>query len=438
MPTDNDYYVFASENSEEDKENLSWQGLIIDDDKFYQRIKESFKEVLFEGRKITLLNAYTLLQAQEILQHTELDLIIINVDLLNSDSALELLKCFHQKAKKNHFRIILTGKSCQDVININLIKQYHIDSWFDKEAEKNTIYLSLLSSLRHLHSIRQLLTARQEVKKIVEMSTRFVPASFLKMLNKSKITDIQLTDHIKQEMTVLFLDIRSFTTLSEFLTPEETFQFINNFLSYLQPLIASNEGFIDKFIGDAIMALFPQTADNAVKAAIGMIEALEKYNYSRMAKYEAPIKIGIGINSGNLIMGIVGFYDRLEFTVISDTVNTASRIEKLTKKIGASILISENTLKSLKDPNQFHYRDLSKIEIVGKHEFIKIYEIFDADPPAVIHLKQQTCDDFKQAVTLYENYDYSQARSRFEKILNINPHDRPAKYFLEKIESSIR
>ncbi|TAF33592.1 MAG: response regulator, partial [Oscillatoriales cyanobacterium] len=178
---------------------------------------------------------------------------------------------------------------------------------------------------------------------ITQATSRFVPNEFLGFLGCESIVDIKLGDAVQLEMSVLFSDIREFTTLSEQMTPEDNFKFINSYLSHMEPLIVENRGFIDKYIGDAIMALFSEGADDAVRAGIAMLHALVEYNQERASAGYIPIKIGVGINTGSLMLGIVGGPSRMDGTVISDAVNLASRIESLTKKYGVSLLITDPT-----------------------------------------------------------------------------------------------
>ena len=160
--------------------------------------------------------------------------------------------------------------------------------------------------------------------------------------------DIQLGDQMQKEMAILFSDIRSFTDLSEKLTPKENFNFLNSYLKRMSPAIQKNNGFIDKYIGDAIMALFPGDVEDAINAAVDMQKEIRIYNQHRLKLGYDPIKVGCGIHTGNLMLGIIGADDRMEGTVIADSVNVASRIEGLTKVYDASILISDVILKKVK------------------------------------------------------------------------------------------
>src|SRR5262249_34839947 len=152
--------------------------------------------------------------------------------------------------------------------------------------------------------------SKTELLNIVTAASRFVPQMFLKILKKESIANIQLSDCVEKELTILFLDIRSFTTLSEFATSQESFEFVNDCLSYFEPCIIQNNGFIDKHIGDGFLAIFPNQPDDAVKAAITILQSLERYNYKRIMRKQVPIRIGVGINTGTVILGVIGFNDR--------------------------------------------------------------------------------------------------------------------------------
>lgn len=205
---------------------------------------------------------------------------------------------------------------------------------------------------------------------------RFVPQDFLSLLQKQSIVDVGLGDQVQETMTILFTDIRNFTTISEGMTPEENFQFLNSFLSAMAPVIRKNNGFVDKFIGDAIMALYPNNADNALQCALDMRKALQQYNQERAKQGKSPIDIGIGINTGLLMLGIVGEKNRMNATVISDAVNIASRIETLTKSYKTPILISEDTFKNLKNPARYRIEIVdNQVLVKGKTKPIAVYKV---------------------------------------------------------------
>ncbi|HSV55975.1 MAG TPA: adenylate/guanylate cyclase domain-containing protein, partial [Magnetospirillaceae bacterium] len=177
---------------------------------------------------------------------------------------------------------------------------------------------------------------------------RFIPAEFLDFLQKAEITDLRLGDHVRKDMTIFFSDIRGFTLLSETLTEEETFAFINSYLARMVPIIRERGGFVDKYVGDAIMALFPHSAgaDRALRASLDMHDRLLEYNRHRASVGYSPIEMGIGIHTGALMLGVVGVQDRMENTVISDAVNLASRLQAIAKAFNIGVVISEQSFKS--------------------------------------------------------------------------------------------
>ncbi|MEW6494297.1 MAG: AAA family ATPase [Cyanobacteriota bacterium] len=279
--------------------------------------------------------------------------------------------------------------------------------------------------------------ALEAESKLTNAASRFVPNEFLSFLGHKSIVDVQLGDQVQKEMSVLFADIRNFTTLSESMTPQDNFKFINAFLSRMEPLIIEHQGFIDKYIGDAIMALFSGSADDAVKAGIAMLHQLTEYNQHRANSGYAPIQIGIGINTGSLMLGTVGGQNRMDSTVISDAVNLASRIEKLTKNYGVSLLISHHTFSQLNDVNQYTFRIIERVQVKGKSAAVSVYEIFDADPPKIRDKKLVTKTEFEEALLLYNLRSFRKAATLFEQVLTLNPEDTAAQIYLDRCNRAI-
>jgi len=267
---------------------------------------------------------------------------------------------------------------------------------------------------------------------------RFVPRQFLQFLDKQSIVEVELGDQVQKEMSVLFADIRDFTSMSENMTPAENFKFINSYLSRMEPAINENHGFVDKYIGDGIMALFGSGADDAVKAGLAMLHRLAEYNQCREEKGYPLIRIGIGINTGSLMLGTVGGRSRMDGTVISDTVNLASRIEGITKNYGVSLLISNQTFEQLQDANQYAFRMIGQVKVKGKSAAVTVYEVFDADLPEIREGKLVTKIEFEQALLLYERGSFKDAAQQFQDVLNINPKDTVAQIYLEGCQGVIK
>jgi predicted ATPase/class 3 adenylate cyclase/tRNA A-37 threonylcarbamoyl transferase component Bud32 len=262
---------------------------------------------------------------------------------------------------------------------------------------------------------------------------RFVPRQFLQHLNKRSITEVHLGDQVQVEMSVMFADIRAFTTLSETLTPQANFAFINDYLACMEPIIVEHGGFIDKYIGDAIMALFSGAVDDAVGGAIAMQQALEAYNDRRQQQGLSPIRIGIGINTGTLMLGTVGGPNRMDSTVISDAVNLTARLEELTKTYGVSLLISHHTYSQLRYPQHHCIRNIGRVTVKGKTQAITIYEVFDGDPAPLKQAKLATLEAFQAGVEAYQHRQPVAARHHFEHCAAIAPLDTVVAHYLHQL-----
>jgi len=269
-----------------------------------------------------------------------------------------------------------------------------------------------------------------DISMMNEAYYRFVPRQFLQFLGKESILDVRLGDQVQKEMSVLFTDIRDFTSMSEDMTPKENFDFLNEYLSSMEPVISRNHGFIDKYIGDSIMALFVGNVENAIDAAIEMRSSLADFNLQRKLENKTPTNSGIGIHTGNLMLGVVGGHGRMDGTVVSDAVNLASRIEGLTKMYGTSIIISQDTLIKLQDPSRYNYRFLDVVKVKGKKEAAYIFEILDGEPEDIKQLKILTKPDFGRALQLYKSKDFDNALELFKNVQKINPYDRATQLYI--------
>src|SRR6185503_13371692 len=185
---------------------------------------------------------------------------------------------------------------------------------------------------------------------------------------------------VRQEVTILFSDIRSYTTLTEGADAHQIVEMLNEYFTYMVDVIFHHEGILDKFIGDAIMAVFgapfarPDLDPvNAVSAALDMDAALRKYNDVRASQGKRPIDVGIGLSSGEVICGYIGSERRMEYTAIGDGVNLASRLEGATKQYGARVMVSEFTHARVAD--RFVSRELDNLQVKGKTRGVRVYEV---------------------------------------------------------------
>lgn len=217
------------------------------------------------------------------------------------------------------------------------------------------------------------------LQKTLESFERFVPNKFIAAIAPQGIENIKVGVCVTRTMTILFCDIRGYTSMSEVMTPREIFIFLNDYLGCMGEAISKTGGFIDKYIGDAIMALFDdQATDGALKAAILMQQSLDKFNYVRSQQGLPEIAVGIGIHRGEVVMGTVGFTCRIDSTVVGDAVNIASRVESITKYYNCGILVTDSVVLSLSQPELFSLTLVDEsVKLRGKDEAIAIYQLQD-------------------------------------------------------------
>ena len=357
----------------------------------------------------------------EKLQEKKPDLVILDVMMPNMDG-YEVCRKIRERYTQTELPILLVTAKTESIdmmeglqagANDFLMKPYTIE-----------VFLARIKTHLNLSHINKIYN-------------QFVPIEFLEFLGKKEITDVRLGDQIQKDMTVLFVDIRAFTNLSEGMTPSENFKFINSYLARLSPFIVKHGGIIDKYIGDSIMALFPTSPENAVRSAIDMVKYMETYNQHRSKVGYKPIHIGVGVHTGNLILGIIGDEQRMQGTVISDAVNLASRIQNVTKLYGSNIIISQDTFVQMENPTDFSFRFLGKVKVKGKNQSVSLFEIFDADPELRKQIKEETKSHFEEGILLFSKREFSDAAQMFNQVLERNPEDHAAKLFHEKAENFI-
>jgi len=274
---------------------------------------------------------------------------------------------------------------------------------------------------------------QEHLLKLNRSMERFVPEAFLTFLSKESIIDVELGDQIQKDMTIMFSDIRGFTTISEHLTPKQTFNFLNDYLSRIAPIIRRHGGFIDKYVGDGIMAIFPGRVDDAVRCALDMVLEIRKLNLEREKESLPPIATGTGIHCGTMMMGTIGEAKRMQTTVIADSVNLASRLENMTKETGSLLLISRDVYNRLEDSDAFMTRFIGTTYFKGKEEKIGVFEVFDQDPGESRQSKASSHKQFEAAVALVTENRKTEAKKAFERIIADNPADKVSIWHFEQL-----
>ena len=280
---------------------------------------------------------------------------------------------------------------------------------------------------------KELTNANTQLESLLKAYGRFVPHEYLQFLRKESITDVKLGDHVSKIMGVMFSDIRSFTTISEGMTPQENFNFVNAYLKRVSPEIRNNYGLIVKFLGDGMMAVFPDGADDAVAAGVSKLKRVEEYNKKRAENGYISIKVGIGIHVGHMMLGMVGEENRMQGDAFSDNVNLTARLEGLTKFYGVSLLISEQVLGNLSNASKYQIRFLDRVVVKGRTEPISVYEVLDGEIDEIRFIKLQTQSDFDRALEYYTSGDFDKAKDYFAKVLAVNSADKTADLYLTRV-----
>ena len=247
-----------------------------------------------------------------------------------------------------------------------------------------------------------------------------------------------ILDGEEREATVFFSDIRGFTTFSEKMSPRELVAMLREYFTVMVDAVFQYQGTVDKFIGDSIMAIFgaptpqPNHAERAVRTALEMKRLLQEFNQNRLRLGKEPIRVGVGINTGSVVVGNIGSVQRLEYTAIGDAVNLASRLEGINKQYGTEIIISEYTRRQL--PDDVIARELDDVRVKGKHEPVRIYELIgrpgDVDADALAAIQQ-----FEAGLVSYRHRQWQAAIEAFTGVLRLRPTDAPSRLYLERCQA---
>lgn len=448
MPDNIDDFLFSDEeltNSDESettgRPKGKWRVLIVDDEKdIHEVTKLVFRDFEFENKSIDFLSALSGKEARDVInKNPDIALIILDVVMESDDAGLKFVQYIRDELKNKLVRIIIRtgqpGQAPEGKVTID----YDINDYKEKtELTQEKFFSAMIMAFRSYEALLHLTISKEETRVLLNATDRFIPHDFISLLKRKNITEIKLGEYVEVDMNILFLDIRSFTLLSENLTPVENFDFINSLLAEIEPAIVENQGFIDKYIGDAIMALFFSSTDSSVKAAIDILKVLETYNKKREAQNAKRVDLGISINNGKVILGTIGYHDRMDCTVISSAVNTAAKLEKMNKVLGTRILITGSVFDKLEHKEAFNYRRLGKMQITGKSQLVETFEIIDSDPEGVKQLKLKTKPLFEEAISNYEKNEFLKAADSLTRILNENQADSVSAYFLSQCDLHIQ
>lgn len=426
----------------------------------FNRFDMEFMEAFNTQAGVALQNAklFTTVKQQEQMQRDILRSISNGLISVDKDGKIVAM---NESAKK------LIGIQDEEKIeqeqikNLIKIKDADFASWLDialNEEESKEMYQyypeqNLLSAEGESHSINLSINAIADVsdtshicgavlamddisheKRIKTMMYRYMSQEVAEQLLTSGRT-VKLGGQ-RRNVTVLFSDIRGYTTLTEGMQAEEVVDMLNEYFEEMVDVIFKYKGTLDKYIGDAIMAVFgvPLPLEDhelrAMKTALDMRECLKAFNEKRKSENKLTIKIGIGIHSDEVINGNIGSSKRMELTSIGDGVNLASRLEGASKPYGCDIIISEKTYDRFKD--EVHARELDYITVKGKTEPVKIYDLIALKSEDLDEQKIKLIENYEKGRRRYTDREFGKAMVNFGRVLEIAPDDKAAKLHLER------
>lgn len=395
--------------------------LVVDDEPINQQVM--WNHLMMEDYDV--VQAENGMRALELLRSGE------RFDLILLDVMMPMLSGFEvcREIRKSHLPtqlpiVMVTARTQMHDLKFGL--QVGANDYITKPVAKE----ELLARIRtHLNLLR-----------INLAYSRYVPHEFLRYLHRDSIMDVQLGDNVEMEAAVLISDIRSFTTMSETMTPDENFGFINSYFAAAGPPIRRHGGFIDHYVGDGILAVFPGGAVDALSASRDTMASLADFNVARERNGQQPIRIGIGLHLGKLRLGIVGEDQRRQGDIFADTVNVASRIEGMTKVYGSSVILSQAFLSALPDPDSILAcrRALGDVYVKGRNEAVSLHEAFEFDAPDLVSHKLNTRAAFEQAQRLFQDRRYAETVAVLGPILAAHEGDVAARYLHAQAASSVR
>ncbi|MBK7830048.1 adenylate/guanylate cyclase domain-containing protein [Nannocystis sp.] len=421
--------VFAERPNSPIRNEAAWIILIVDDDQGVHDVTRLALDGLeFDGRRLTFVSAQSGREAIELLRtRQDIALVLLDVVMESDHAGLRVIEVTRGEIGNPAVRFVLRTGQPGHAPERQVITDYDISDYKTKgELTAGKLYTTVVASLRTYRHIRALDQHRERAEATATALQRFFPGEYLALLQRAGITEVCLGDQIQREMTVMFVDVRGFTGMSETMSPAECFRFINRLFAHLCPIVREQHGIIDKFLGDGFLALFPRSADDALQVALALQRRMLAFN----AEYGENVRIGIGVHTGVLMLGTVGDAARMEATVLSDAVNLSARLEALTKRYSAGVILSQQTLLATANPGAYGVRSIGEVHVPGKQAAIAIYELIDADSEQLRSAKMATAADFAEAVACYQTGAHGEACMLLQRVLNRCPDDEAARLYL--------
>jgi adenylate cyclase len=347
----------------------------------------------------------------------------------------ELLVHVHERLPDTR-TILLTGQAGLEAV-ARAINDANLYRYVAKPWNRDDLTLTVREAVRSYLAEQQVREQQARLAAAHSAATRFVPYAFLSLFGRSELSEVQRGDYVARPVTVYYSDIRSYTTLVEGHTPAENLAWINEYLMAMERPIHAHGGFVERIAGDCILALFGTGADAGLRAAIESLEALAEHNADRARRGNPPLRIGIGMASGECLMGILGGDERLQCSVVGDPVNLAARVESLTKQLG-TLLITEQMRSALADPERYCLRYVDRVRVKGQNAPTSLYEVLDALGAEERDRKLATAGALAHALAAFQAGDLADAGALFRELSRRDPDDPAFAWHLARMEDVTR
>ncbi|MEM7768977.1 MAG: response regulator [Cyanobacteria bacterium P01_A01_bin.37] len=373
----------------------------------------------------------------EVCQHLRADSqlqaipIIFLTALDNSESRIKALKAMGDDYLTKPIQFELLLAKIASVLHINQMR---------KKCHQQQLKESKSQVQSNFQKLSQPVWRGTQRQGLAEKLRLFIPDQFLRKLAPNGVESIKLGRTVEADVTILFCDIRNFTAATEAQSMQETFDWLNSFFTLVSKIVTQHGGFIDKYLGDAAIAIFDRPQHHVVdgvKATLAIQESLKEFNQFTVPGLRQPTRIGIGLHTGKGLIGTLGSSQRMDVTVIGDVVNTASRLEELTKQYGCQAIVSGEVIRRLPVDHAFQFRWIDCLAMRGKRRRSHIYETLGTIESPLDTQKIQSKDQLKSGVAAYRSKNWQDALYIFEEILRANTHDTVAAFYRDHCLSKL-
>ena len=332
------------------------------------------------------------------------------------------------------YQMMLTGQANGESVG-RAVNEANLYRFMAKPWSEEDLLLTVQTALDAFHRDRELREKTERLNRAHQRSLAFVPHDYLRALGREHFEDVERGEAVKREVSIMFTDIRGFTSRAEQMTPEMSFSFVNQYYQATEPSIYQHQGFVDHYFGDGVMAIFPQGAVSGLEAAITFLQRVEAFNQTLQARNEDPVQVGIGLHYGAVVMGVCGGQQSIQCTVIGDCVNLAARLEGLSGRYRTRLVISHHLHQNARNHLDYEVRELEYVRVKGRSQPVLIYEVLDVLPTERQKRLCETRKSFQSGVQAMRSHKYLEAKNSFESVLKIDPDDHVAALHLESCDA---